>query len=194
VKRFLIISHIAAAMLLGGSIVGIYWATQDGSATTRSAQPVAELDARSSPSPAIAAAPSSATPSPASGSSLTPLVELVPARPVPPGPQLHRAGPAALPPPVHRARKNFRLEVQDGLAALQEDVARRCSASDTSFVLEVESVDGGIKILDATLDSQGNASDKAVSCAQKALRGHFIESPSAEPGRHWKLSFAIVGS
>jgi hypothetical protein len=94
-----------------------------------------------------------------------------------------------IPAPTRRARASFRLEMKAGFAALQKRVAP-CAAADASFTLDVETVEGGVRIVDAHLEARGSATDASVSCARTALLGETISIPSAQAGRRWQLSFA----
>jgi hypothetical protein len=98
-----------------------------------------------------------------------------------------------MPPSRRHALISFRREVIAGLADLQARVARCAPAaglSPTSFMLSVESVEGGVRIVEAQPEPRGSASEAEVTCARAALRGHVIPAPSAEPGRRWQLRFS----
>jgi hypothetical protein len=106
-----------------------------------------------------------------------------------PGDGIHRA-PARMPAARRKALRDFRLELKAGLSDLQLRVAA-CSLADASFVLDLESVDGGVRIVDAAVEAAGTASERDVACARAALRGHLIPAARAEPGRRWQLPFAV---
>ena len=109
-----------------------------------------------------------------------------------------------MPPSRRHALVTFRREIIAGLSELQARVAQCAPAagqsrpaaglSQTSFMLSVESVEGGIRILEAQPESPGTASEAEVACARKLLRGHVIPASSAEPGRQWQLRFSPKSS
>lgn len=195
--RQFLVGLLANAILLVGSVGAIFWATRDAPVAVVGA-PVAaaaaskprNLAPSTSAVPAVAAAPVASFPG-----TVAPLAVQ---QSVPP-PAARRSGQPrptlqnGLPPQQHLARISFRGEMLKGFASLQEQVAR-CSASDASFTLDVETVEGGVRIVDAKLESQGQASEAGVTCARSALRGRVITAPSAEPGKHWQMPFAVASA
>jgi hypothetical protein len=191
---------LAIALLFAGSLALIAWATRDGPAAP-SAAPViggrpailaAAPEPASAPSPTTAPAATDAVPAsvsaPAGGAAAPP-------RAAP----LARA-PSAVAPARRRALGSFRREIIAGFAVLQQQVAR-CEPSDAaavpggsrwgdaSFLLDLEGVAGGMRIVAAQLDSPGEASVAALSCVRTALTGQILRVPSAEPGRRWQMPF-----
>jgi hypothetical protein len=59
----------------------------------------------------------------------------------------------------------------------------------TALVLDVETIQGGLRILGAR--REGGGAHPAADCAQTVLRGHVIPAPSATPGRQWQMPFAL---
>jgi hypothetical protein len=195
VHRALLAGLTANALLFASSIATVTWATAD--------RPVV-IDA---PRVVVAATPPLYTPIEIEGP-----LPAIPVAPVPPPeplavaappPAAPRRDPALLPrkPEIHRTaepmeaprRKNlrdFRLELRAGVAELRQLVSA-CSVQGASFNLAVESVDGGVRVLDATIESAGEASALDVACAQAALRGRVIPASRAEPGRRWQMPLAI---
>ena len=57
-------------------------------------------------------------------------------------------------------------------------------------MLSVESIEGGVRIVDAQPEAGGAATEAELACARKALRGQVIPASSAEPGRRWQLRFS----
>jgi hypothetical protein len=181
VSRIFLAGLVAIALLFVGSVAFLSW-------PVRSPGPPAAATARvEADSPlagpvlgeaAGAAAPDAAPESP---------------RPVSRNPQ------DLMPPPRRHALISFRRQIIAGLAELQARVAQctppgqsrpAAGLSQTSFMLSVESVEGGVRIVDAQPESPGTASEAEVACARKALRGHVIPASSAEPGRRWQLRFS----
>jgi hypothetical protein len=201
VRRAFLAGLTANALLLASSIATIHWTTGDrpvvlgapraiASATPPLYAPPIQIEATVTPRalPAIPVAP------------VPPPEPLAVAAPPPAAP---RRDPALLPrkPEIHRTaepmeaprRKNlrdFRLELRAGVAELRQLVSA-CSVQGASFNLAVESVDGGVRVLDATIESAGEASALDVACAQAALRGRVIPASRAEPGRRWQMPLAI---
>ena len=184
-SRVFLAGLIALALLFVGSVAFLSWSVRFSSPPTVEPGPSRSEAASSLPAAlrpvtdATAAAPAPAAESP---------------RPVARSPQ------DLMPPPRRHALISFRREIIAGLADLQARVARCAPAagqtrpaaglSQTSFMLSVESVEGGIRILEAQPESPGAASEGEVACARKALRGHVIPATSAEPGRRWQLRFS----
>jgi hypothetical protein len=79
--------------------------------------------------------------------------------------------------------------MKDGFAALQRRVAR-CGATDAWFTLDVETVEGGVRVIEVQLVFPGSAGDANVACARSLLLGETVPVPSAKPGRRWEMSFA----
>jgi len=182
VSRTFLAGLVAIALLFVGSVAFLSW-------PARSPGPPAALTARveadSPPAgPALGEAAGAAAPDPAPESP----------RPVSRNPR------DLMPPPRRHALISFRRQIIAGLADLEARVAQCTPAADrsrpatglsqTSFMLSVESVDGGVRILEAQPETPGTASETEVACARKALRGHVIPASSAEPGRRWQLRFS----
>lgn len=81
----------------------------------------------------------------------------------------------------------FRRELKSAIGELRERVAP-CGVAGASFALDVETVEGAIRVLDARLEA-GAADEAGVACARAALAGAKLAAPAAEPGRRWQLSF-----
>jgi hypothetical protein len=174
----------------------IVWATGDGPrAVVTPPDPASPDPARGfdGATPAVLAAaaapaledPGDVPPSPTAG----PQVAAFAAPEPPPADGLHRP-PERMPAPRRKALRDFRLEMKAGLAELRMRV-EACSLAGASLSLDVESVEGGVKILNAVLESAGGASALDVACAQSALRGYLIPAASVEPGRRWQIPLAV---
>lgn len=61
----------------------------------------------------------------------------------------------------------------------------------TVLTLEVETLDGQLRIVDAALAGPAGAGDWRVACAQRKLRGQIIPAPSAKAGSRMKVPFAL---
>jgi hypothetical protein len=81
----------------------------------------------------------------------------------------------------------FRRELKSAIGELRERVAP-CPVAGASFALDVETVEGAIRVLDARLEA-GAADEAGIACARAALVGAELAAPAAEPGRRWQLSF-----
>jgi hypothetical protein len=62
-----------------------------------------------------------------------------------------------------------------------------------SLMLELEAVDGGLRIVDAPVAQLGAAGDGLVACAQQVLRGRTILLPQLQypPGEHLTMIYAL---
>jgi hypothetical protein len=64
----------------------------------------------------------------------------------------------------------------------------------TILMLEVETYDSQVKILDVALAMAGAASDAFVACARQVLRGQIIVVPAATPGEHLRIPVDLDGT
>jgi hypothetical protein len=197
---------LANALLLTGSVSVIAWATGTGPLVLDpgfvSAAPSATALTHDRDEPV--SVPSLAAPQPTqSVASLG--VAAVPPPMTSQQQQVASIPPAAVTPatsargkPIHRVSEpplaryeraqGFRQEMKAGMAALQRRAAD-CSVSSASLTLAVESVAGGIRILNADVQETSDAA--RASCLQAALRGQVIPAPSVEPGKRWQMPFAV---
>jgi hypothetical protein len=184
------------ALLLGASLALISWSTGDAPELVASAAeaprpqrpPAVAPAAPPAPAELPAAAPSQAQRPP-------PAAAVGAGSPTPPprapaSRRLARAQPPSTggPPADKGALRLFRRELKVGLAGLEQDVAP-CALENASFTLAVETVDGGLRIVDAR-PAPGVARDAGAACARKALLGQVIPAPSARPGRRWEMPFS----
>jgi hypothetical protein len=198
VRRTFIAILAVIALLFAGSVAFIVWATSDGTrAVVAPLEPASPDSARGSdgaaPAALAAAAPGpedpgSVPPAPIAG----PQVAAFAAPEAPPADGIHRP-PERMPAPRRKALRDFRLEMKAGLVELRMRV-EACSLAAASMSLDVESVEGGVRVVNAVVESAGGASPADVACAQKALRGHVIPAASVEPGRRWRMPFAVHSS
>jgi hypothetical protein len=100
-----------------------------------------------------------------------------------------RTADGALTPATHRERISFRQEMVRGVASLGTLVAGCSLGGDATLLLDLESVRGGVTVLDARVEPGSAIPASRVECARSVLRGHIIEAPSAEPGRRWQMPF-----
>jgi hypothetical protein len=64
----------------------------------------------------------------------------------------------------------------------------------TIMMLEVETYDSQVKIVDAALAMPGSASDAFVACARQVLRGQIIAVPAAPTGEHLQIPVDLSGA
>lgn len=187
-SRILLSSLLAIALLFLGSVAILY---RFGGGSRRPSPQATS----SAPAPAVTGAETSGSASPAA--------ERAPQRRAPEAAPVRVAATQEVMPPTRRhGLVSFRRELKTGLADLErriascatkdEDLQRRGSPAReaVSFLLEVETVAGGLRIAGARPDSTGTASDAEVACARSFLLHHVIPAPSAEPGRRWQLRFS----
>lgn len=204
-RRVWITCLVPIALLFTGSMALVDRATRDdpsaAAAGPARAEPAATPDA---------AGPDVATPDLAmTGPTAVPV-------PAPAAEDPDDLGVAPLPPPVSRARgaravaaahrtpaaptparrealADFRRHFKAGVAVLQERVAG-CSPAGATFDLSLESVEGGVRVVDAAVASRGEATDAEVSCARSALQGQVIPAEDVLPGKQWRVPFAVPSS
>ena len=64
----------------------------------------------------------------------------------------------------------------------------------TIMMLEVETYESQVKIVDAALAMPGSASEAFVACAQSVLRGQIFVVPAATPGEHLRIPVDLDGT
>jgi hypothetical protein len=106
-------------------------------------------------------------------------------------------GSGSVPPPVPETRRaavrTARRDLIAGLGALRDQVAR-CGATDAGFILELEALDGAVRVQGARVEEPGAASPVALACAQSALGGQIFPAPSIASGRRWEIPFAATSA
>lgn len=177
VKRTFLIATLAIVLLFGGSVAIVVALT--GPAWLRAA-PAPQLDPPNTiapvPAPAPAAAPSAATASASAGGGdgggrARGLLKAPPAASTAPMPS--RLALKA----IHRAL---------GAAPLRARLARCVPAAafraprtqPASLMLEIETLEGELRIVDAQVRAWGGASEAMVSCARDVLRGQVFPAPA----------------
>lgn len=80
---------------------------------------------------------------------------------------------------------------QAGYTAAQEDTGAVDQAGSAVLMLQVESLEGKLRIVDAPVESRGDASDGLLSCAQSVLRGRTFPAPRARPGERHRVTFVL---
>lgn len=212
-RTFAIAVAILAA-LSAGAMAWIYVVTErPGSSSAPRPSAVAAEDAAPAqapllPPPSVAAAPGG-------------LPIIPPAAPVPEEPVIPRYAPpagsweaippvataAALGPPgVAVARELTALQPQLG-ACFDEDTAARFGRERvtetqdlermedhgyTVLMLEVETGPGRVTIVDAPVETRGTASDGAIACAQRLLKGRAVRlAGAAAPGDRRRVLFNL---
>lgn len=60
------------------------------------------------------------------------------------------------------------------------------------LMLELETLEGAVRIVDAPVETRGYADDGLLLCAQAALRDLRVEVPAARPGGRRRLRYQLV--
>lgn len=81
---------------------------------------------------------------------------------------------------------------QTGYTAAKEEYAAVDENGSTIFMLQLETLDGQVRIVDAPVESRGGASDGLLSCAQSVLRGQTFASPGAKPGSRMRVPYNLA--
>lgn len=187
-KRTLLAGGIAIAILFGGSITLLLLLPgRGGSAASAPAVPDAEaaLPPRAFAPPVVTPPPAPAAPgaaptamrtsswnAPADGTSSAPMATRVIRK-------LVRKALLAAPVQSRLARCADRIGSFGGPAA-PASIPR---AKPAVLVLELETLRGEVRILDAQVQTWGGASEASVSCARGVLRGHVVAVPTARQER-----------
>ena len=61
-----------------------------------------------------------------------------------------------------------------------------------TLMLQVEGLEGSVRIVDAPVEMRGTASDGLIACVQQALRGHVIPAAAARPGTRYRIPFPLT--
>jgi hypothetical protein len=61
----------------------------------------------------------------------------------------------------------------------------------TVLMLQVETLQAQVRIVDAPVETRGPASDGLIACAQQVLRGKMVPAPQARPGARHRVRFAL---
>lgn len=61
----------------------------------------------------------------------------------------------------------------------------------TVLLLEVETIQGALRIVDAPVEARGGASDGLIACAQRVLRGHVVPVPGTRAGTRHRIQFPL---
>lgn len=171
---------IAAFVLVGGGLT--YLATRDDASPSGQVQPPERSGSRRM---VLGAMPAPGLPGPVQSLRAT-------------AANAPRAGSvAAAPGPVTESRRltvrTARSELIAGLGALRDPVAR-CGATDAGFILELEALDGAVRVQAARVEEPGAATSGALACAQSALGGQVFPAPSISAGRRWEIPFAVASA
>jgi hypothetical protein len=73
-----------------------------------------------------------------------------------------------------------------------QDVAPIESEQTTILMLQIEEMNGRVRIVDAPVESQGTASDGLIACVQQVLRGREVEIPAARAGARHRLLYMLT--
>jgi hypothetical protein len=133
-----------------------------------------------------------------------------PPRPEPPKDSWEAVAPVARPAalgPVGAALGRGLNELQDSLlVCFDEDVQARhgqqafTTVQDyaplqdhgtTILMLELETMQGSVRIVDAPAETRGGASDGLIACAQRVLRGQVVPAAQAVPGARYRVRFPL---
>ncbi len=188
VRRFVLASLAGIALLLAGSLAFIEWMTPDGPGDVApSPSPAAQPpSAPSGPRPQVVAPPPPSAPAPALDAFLNPPPKAVPEPPTPP-------------PPVDLARDE---------ALFQSIVSRRCGSlqvrlgdemrkkgdemtGQAILLVDVQPLDGKVKLGQSRQQSPGNVRPGLVACAQMALKEQVVSAPGVRPGERFTVQLLV---
>jgi hypothetical protein len=115
-------------------------------------------------------------------------------------PDSPRASKAYRPPYTHRAPRGGINGLVASLGELQPRIAR-CSgggaapaapADQAVLVLELEPMDGAVKVVGARVHTMGKAREATVACARDVLVGQVLDVPEARPGKPVSIPYPIA--
>lgn len=209
-RRLATVALSAILLLAAASIVLIAFATREAPGSRAGPQPAGSVDP-----------PAPEPPPPAGGRVDVPTAGGLPELPPPPvirddPPPVPPAGtweavavvarPAALG-PVGAAIGRELNELEPELSACFDEVtqarygreaytrvrdhARSDDHGTPTLMLEVETLQGSVRIVDAPVETRGGASDGLIACAQQVLRGREIPIPQARAGARHRILFPL---
>jgi hypothetical protein len=71
--------------------------------------------------------------------------------------------------------------------------AQAAALAPTLFMLDVETLDSQVKVVNATLAMRGGASEAYVACAEQVLRGQILFVQAAVPGERMRIPLDLGG-
>jgi hypothetical protein len=60
------------------------------------------------------------------------------------------------------------------------------------LVLQLETMNGAVRIVDAPVESRGRASDGQLACVQAKLRGHVVGAPGTRGGDRFRMLYTLL--
>ena len=60
------------------------------------------------------------------------------------------------------------------------------------LVLQLETMNGAIRIVDAPVEARGRASNGQLACVQSKLRGHVVDAPGTRGGDRFRLLYTLL--
>lgn len=73
-----------------------------------------------------------------------------------------------------------------------QDEAPLDDAGTTILMLQVETLEGQVRIVDAPVETRGRAGDAVIACVQQALRGQTFAVPDARPGSRHRILYTLT--
>ncbi len=210
-RRLLVVGLSGIAVLAIAGVAFVAFMTTEGA--RRDARPVPQA-AAPEPAPLV---PPPATPPPATGVSPVSLapapIPTLPASEAPPPESWEAVPPAAVPAslgPVGGAVARGIADVRERLATCWDEyeAARHGTERFTVtrdggrggaggaggqavLMLQLETADGSVRIVDAPVDVRGGASDGVLACAQRVLRGRSLPAPGVRAGERYRLRWGL---
>jgi hypothetical protein len=80
------------------------------------------------------------------------------------------------------------------LRGVAEEEAGQTRDPTPVLILQLETLGGSVRIVDAAVEERGNASDRLLACALGGLRGATLAVPQARPGARHRLRYRLAQS
>jgi len=106
-----------------------------------------------------------------------------------PDQHIHRGGEGSATPDLATMMEIVQRQLAGG-----EDKESAPPRPPTILMLEVETSNSQVKIVDAALAMPGSASDAFMACARQVLWGQIITVPAASPGEHLRIPVDLDGA
>ena len=211
-----VVAAVGAILLLaGGAMLAVYLMSRDsGPVDVAAPPPPPPPPVAQEPAPAALPGPdlTRLSPAPAGAPAPPPAYGPPPPEPppgtweaVPPVPRLGKLGAAGaalnvrlneLEPRIvncfeQASARGGRLAGTDNLTETR-DYGQVADSGVTVLMLQVETLAGAVRIVDAPVEAQGSASPGAVACVQGIFRGQVVPAPGAKAGERYRILHTLT--
>jgi hypothetical protein len=185
VRRFVLLSLLGIAILLGGSLAVILWMTEGGAGLPAPEPAPAAAPVQPQQRPPVILAPPPVTAS-AIENFEKPVPKSVPEPPSPPPPVDLAPGAPALESVVSRRCGSMQVRLGDEMRKGGEQITGQAI-----LLFDVVPEKGRVKFGQSRQQSPGNMRPSLVACAQMALKGQVVAAPGAKDGKPFTVQVVL---